>query len=63
MRGKKGTISQKGVYVKIDNDTYEKLVLIPSWNMNKNLTINLALRIGVKVILESIDKKQLKLEL
>lgn len=62
-KGKRGVITQKGMYVKIDNNTYDKLQLVPSWNMNKNLTINLALRIGVNIILKSIENKQLNLPL
>lgn len=39
-RGKRGEYTQTGVYVKINNDLYKRLTLLPKWNSNKNQTIN-----------------------
>lgn len=61
-RGKRGTITQTTMCVKINNELMEKLVTLPTWNNNKNNTINIMLNMGFKSIEQQL-KKQLKLEL
>ena len=46
-RGKRGEYTQTGMYVKINNDLYKRLTLLPKWNSNKNQTINECIRLGL----------------
>lgn len=46
-RGRRGRYTQTGVYVKINNDLYKRLTLLPKWNSNKNQTINECIRLGL----------------
>lgn len=62
-RGKKGKVTQTTMCVKINNEIMEKLITLPTWNFNKNKTINIVLKKGIISILEKELKKQLKLDL
>ena len=57
-RGKRGEYTQTGVYVKINNDLYKRLTLLPTWNSNKNQTINECIRLGLAQTEQDYKKQQ-----
>ena len=57
-RGKRGEYTQTGVYVKINNDLYKRLTLLPKWNYNKNQTINDCISRGLEQAEQDLVKQQ-----
>lgn len=61
-RGKRGEYTQTGVYVKINNDLYKRLTLLPKWKSNKNQTVNDCINLGLEQAEQNL-KKQLTFEI